>query len=114
MNKSILVTIFCLAMSGCVKFEIQPDIVSGTIDAGKDLYQAAKRKSTGASERAFNHSIALKQADNETDKMISCITHLKQVAQEASSRDAEILSESTEIADVDGVRTIKCSVSAVI
>ena len=103
------------ALAACVKFEINPgNVVSDTVDAGKQLYQTVKRKRNGEEEREYTHIVAAKDESADTENTSRCKKQLEQDIQASSSKLSKVLSESSEVIEVDGQRKIRCITMALV
>lgn len=111
--------LFVIALSflihGCVKFEIKPgDVVSDTVDAGKDLYTTIKRKRDGEEERSYSHSVASETQEGDTAKIASCKKQILSDIKVSSLVLEKILSEATEIDSSSGRRKVICKMVVVV
>lgn len=114
-KKIVLGIAVCACLSGCVRVEMKPEkLVSETVSATKDAYQAIKRKATGTQEREFIHRMPMRSDADSHAQVQECIKFVKRLAEDASERKTQILSESTEVINGERGQTLTCAVRAII
>lgn len=104
-----------LVLGACVKLEVKPqEIVKDTVNTTKDAYESYRLEKSGYIERVFEHSIELRDDENEADAALKCLTVLRKVAEESSEGKTKILSQSTKISGEDSNRSMRCKLEAYI
>jgi hypothetical protein len=114
--RAILALIFVsLSLSACVSVEVQPKhLVSETVDAGKDLYRTVRAKSTGMEERSYSYTVPSDSSQMDTEAVEECFSNLTHLANSTSKKEASIYDQQSEVITVEGRRSVRCSVTALI
>lgn len=114
-NKVVALAFLGVLISGCVQLEVKPDhVVSDTIEAGKELYHTVKRKSNGEEERSYTHIVHAGDEAFDAENIGKCKTQIEKNVAYSSVTLSKILSESSEVVEMDGHRKIKCTIVAVV
>ena len=113
--KSIVLLTLIFLSSSCVKLEVNPgNVVSDTVDAGKDLYKTIKLKSNGEEEREYSYSTLSMIESEDSEKVELCFSHIKSMVANESKRKPKYENYNSSV-EVDGdKRSIKCSLTAVV
>ncbi|WP_444929720.1 hypothetical protein ACJJIF_18310 [Microbulbifer sp. SSSA002] len=115
MNKLFPLIAMTLATTACMQFEVKPGRVIGdTVDASKEAYQSIQRSRRGEEERAFSHKTSYDAAISNTANIASCKKELMEVVSLSDLVVSQVISESSEVQDKDGDKTIYCAVQAVV
>lgn len=115
MEKLIFAAVLCSSLMGCIKLEIKPEgVVSETVDAGKALYQTLKRKRSGEEERVYTHMVFSKEAMQDSESFLKCRSQIEGNIALSATKLSKILSESSEVMEIEGDRKLKCTVVALV
>lgn len=81
--KNIIVVVFCLGLSGCISIETPEHLVSDTIEAGKDAYQAINKnlQDNKNNVKTFTHVYQIQQDEKFSVASGNCINVAVEKAQ---------------------------------
>ena len=100
----VALALAALLAGGCVQVEVNPrEIVTDTIDAGRELYRSVRRRVDGVEERRFTHRVPLGEGGDTAAAGAACLEHLRALARRSTDEEElEVLEESTELIEADG------------
>ncbi len=111
--KTALLIIIALSLQGCLKVEVKsPDsLVSDTVQASKDAYQAVSDSIKGKKHSTFTHRHSLTAQDNQTSATNTCLSKVKEVAATSIGTDEFNIRETqTQNGNADGQTYIECKI----
>ena len=108
-----IITSSIFLVSGCISLDIG-NVVSDTVDAGKELYQTLKRKSNGEEERKYSHSVPSPDENSDLLSSAKCTQYIRNIIKNSDFNIVEIVSESSKLSVGSDARSIQCTLIAVV
>ena len=114
--KTVPLIIIALSLQGCLKVEVKsPDsLVSDTVQASKDAYQAVSDSIKGNKHSKFTHRHTLTAQDNQASATNTCLSKVKEVAATSiGTKEFDIRDTQTQNGKADGQAYIECKIVVV-
>lgn len=111
-NKLILVGI-AIGLIGCVRIEAPDNLVSDTVQAGKDVYDSVKERRANRSkdQQVFTHKYPVPNGEPISESSSNCINVAIETAKKTlHSEQLKVETSSTKPIQENGKTVLECSI----